>query len=669
MPRTSTDNTRTRSQATRAIKLQQEELLKRSNTSTTMSSFFFGSRKAPQPPEGVPAPPPMYQHVGLSLSQAQAARAALRASKLGTLDKFSSADRIANWMETTDKELGGLERWRREVARELVKEQQTQRGAPERLVVAREVDKPLPDLPAPSTPAPFPPSQSNATAGAAALPADAPTADLARANSKSQYTDSTLSPAIVATAVVHPFAMGRAIDRSTVILGRDPIELPPAPKTPAGFVPPVVANEDVPPLRSVPPSSYRFPPSSTPSFPAVLPANADASRPPLPSAFSSPSTGESAAALNEPKPWGGVPPPRTSSLPFGNLVQAPTDTPAHCQILPPKAAALLGLIPSASAPLRVGAHHKAASASALPSPLLSIDTTLPPRPPFRHYDSATASTTGYGREDSLDSASVSGSTRTAGSFWSSTVFGRRNGSSAFLPGRPSFESGSAPTTASPSQHQPKSSFSASLAQSLARGTSTRRKAPPPALRSLHLRREGMSSLPDLTTPLAHPSTVAPLAPPQPAYHHHGGDDEDEQESLVDVFEYVRRPPPGYGRARDLHAGERITASSLVVHRPPRSSSRGAGSVGSLARSLSNGRSAASGFLSRKLSRRASKQDLGGGGGIGKTLAHKLSFRREPQAVRLAPEPTPVVEKRMRRKTRDEWEMESAVLAGRLRNGL
>ncbi|GAA5854232.1 hypothetical protein JCM8547_001746 [Rhodosporidiobolus lusitaniae] len=719
-----------------------QDTLGRSNTTTSIATFFLGGarRRSDSPPMDearLPTPPANYEHVPAPLLPSQALQlhgrgrqAALRASKLGGVEKMSSADRIQNWLDKTDGELSGLERWRREVAREVRKEkmEEMERAEPveedgeEPLAVlaerAEHVEKELPSTP---------PQPNEA-------------ADLARSNSNSKSaTDETVSGAVITLAEVemHPYASTRGIDRSTVILGCDPIELPPAPKTPAGFVPPT--SSPLPPLplpATLAEPAYRFPPAAPGSQISLAPLQT-AGLPP--SAFSS------ATASPEPGPWTGKPPPRTASLPFGNLVQV-SAPPPECAILPPKAAALLGLIPSATAPLTLRgpspSHAKSVSSftAASSSRLAAIDTSLParPRPPFFHYDSLPGSSSlGDGtRKDSFDASSVSASTttQTAGSFWSSTNLGRRAAGGYFASssvagaGRPSFESGSAPTTlGSHSQvgvvaRQPPKlgvgtslSFGASLVNS-----TTRTKGPPSRLRTLQLRKEGMSSSPDLTTPhqqqpatdlaetstadllaelqrrtkhlpssmqkqewlkhAARPSELAAQARPAVAGREYPDDDDDdeEQESLVDVMAYTRRrPAAAAGRASFVKrsmgkfGGEQIAlvdGEDADDDRLPkgreRSSSvtRSEGGVVGLVRSLSNGKGTA--FLSRKLSRRPSKK--------------QVAFRRSPPQV--LPLPTPEIDRRFpaacgttstveatatRRKSRSEWEVESTTLARRV----
>lgn len=457
-----------------------------------------------------------------------------------------------------------------------------------------------------------------------------------------------------------------------------------------------------------------------------------------------------------------------SSLPFGNLSQVDVGgTPAHCAVLPPKAAALLGLIPSTASgsldlrPPRPGfaaqnghsytpstaasSSRLGAASSRLPA-LVTTPATLLSRPQYLRNDGWAPST--RSRKDSVDT-SASASTR-AGSFWSTpnnanglvgyaTSAGQREFSSFDVTkngGRPSLDtlatSGEPP--ASLAHGRKMSSFSASLIASQAEGRGVRRKGPPSPFS--YLRKEGMSSSPNLTAPVGNDtiSTLAQLkARAQEHYfgRHCGGGaagDEDERESLVDVVE----PPIGYlDRRRKSEAAVTYRSS---IRREDSSLAAAAGSssrsrrrlhnpVSTLVRSLSGKSSNGNiggGFLSRKLSRKASKKDVRGavplvqgstttdaaavgaeprlvkkpsigaieaailvglmtrqesmrttneGGTSG--LTRKPSSRRKPAPPLPTPqpEPTPVVERKMaRRKTKDEWEMESAELTRRILYG-
>ncbi|GAA5975780.1 hypothetical protein JCM11641_005871 [Rhodosporidiobolus odoratus] len=566
-----------------------------------MSSFWFGTRKAA--PEGVPVPPPMYKYVDAAQpARTEEPRAALRASKLLTVSKFTREDRIAGWMQSKDAELGGLERWRRQVAVELGRLQQEDAASRQGQTENAASAPPNPNL--------LPPPRSTTA-------------------SSHSTTDGTVSPAVITTAravsivQTHPFAVNRGVDRSTVVLGCSPIELPPVPKTPAGFIPPVPRTPAAPLIptpnlcivylaEDVPNEAiYRFP----------APPSLDKPLPPIQTnvVHAHSASVASATSTAEPGPWHGTPPPRMSSLPFGNLVQAPLDTPAHCAILPPKAAALLGLIPSASAPLGLrGPLPPAPQSRATTSSIVSsshLATNLPQPssgPQLLRYESRGDSSAGYtgARKSSTDSNSIVGSAYTGRSFWSFGDHCTRTDSLSYQPHRPSYGYNSSFAPTSTSITSPSSapgrrlfgvggSFSAALTQAQAKGIGGRTKSPPPQLRIIRLRKEGTSSLPDLSASL---EGISNEEPAQQFREQYGPEDNDEdKESLVDVYDY-RQVNGGAGRLTSL-----VTATSSS-HRPT-SGGRGVrkegGVVGSLVRTLSNGKST---FFSRKLSRRASRKE-------------------------------------------------------------
>ncbi|GAA6028358.1 hypothetical protein JCM8097_006992 [Rhodosporidiobolus ruineniae] len=745
-----------------------QDTLERSNTTTTIATFFLGRRRSDYPllpsaanPSAVPAPPPNYQHVdaipasflpGAALAARKRAekeaRAALRASKVGGLGKYPSAARIADWMVATDKELGRVEHWRREVAREMmrVEEQKEEEGE-------EEEEKPLPELP-PPTPAtaPLPAADRASSPPNPLLLAVAPSSDshYSHSNSHENSQETVIATVETARVVQTPTAAVRPIkpdeDEETALVYRQAAQPPPLPRkssqrardraaSASAAIPP-----PLPPLPNpIPPSSYRFPPSPTALAGQPQLALLDTAVPAR-SAFSS-------ATTAQPGPWHGTPPPRTSSLPFGDLVQLPPSAPMaaapapppECSILPPKAAALLGLIPSATAPfsLREAVGPQVDSASLLAAASTPATLDIPPRPPFFHYDSSSSAGayTPGSRKDSIESGSGASasafSTRTGASFWSRTA-GRlvRHDPSSSLSlshavSRPSYDSGSLTTASGQddgrARHGVGSSFTAQLVKAHQRGNSMRKKGPPSRLR--YFRKEGMSSSPDLTTPMSETASAA-----GPAMNHsqpalvsraYGGlvggasgmADDDEVESLVDVvYNQTERLP--FPRHHGAHAhGVLCTPSSLggmetIIDAPQRrgrSSSLGdsaAGAVKSLVRSLSNSsRNGAGrgGFLGRKLSRRPSKKvhnpssSFSTVGAVITASDFRPSVRKNSTssqhrrdlsfkcvgsaavkaAVKFAagPEPTPIVDRQARRRTRDEWELDSRAISRRLESGL
>lgn len=109
--------------------------LERSNTTSSFKSFFFGSRptkestlpaRRPSRKERRPNRPrtadtaidPHFPTLPY-LRPDPARPAPLRQSKLLLVDKYARDDRIAAWQEQRTEEVGGLEKWRTQVAKEV----------------------------------------------------------------------------------------------------------------------------------------------------------------------------------------------------------------------------------------------------------------------------------------------------------------------------------------------------------------------------------------------------------------------------------------------------------------------------------------------------------------------------------------------------------------------
>ncbi|GAA5865845.1 hypothetical protein JCM1840_006270 [Sporobolomyces johnsonii] len=616
----------------------QQDHIDRSNTTTTVSSgrfLWFGKRKDPSAQDS-PAPPPDPNHIEESstvkpTSQAkrQPSRPDLRASKLGTVEKLSAAERIDLWRRERDEQLTPLELWRQQVSQEVEQERKSGRARTGFSTVYIPLD--------PSTTSSMraateeikqmlensPPFSTSFTVESLALP-PSPIQASTPSSIEARFFDERSEAALGAEG--HPYALTRGIDRSTLLISLSPrpeITSPSSPETQATFFfPPqslpepastptssTAARTSVA-LQPVPADLYRFPHFPTsPNYPNLIPVNT--SSPPPISAFPTPSS-----AAPDPAPYTVSPMPLPSSRPFPDLLQvnpipAATLTPnPSFALLPPKAAALLGLIPSATVPFST---HANPPGSSLPS-VSSSYTFAPPRPR-------------YCRNASIATSSA-GSTATR-SFWSGTA---GNACAPLIPAsRPSCES-STPTTTSPSTSK--------LSQELPRpsiGAWGRRRAPPPL--PLLLRKEGMASLPDLH---ARSSSLDAGRPFVGVGVGVGTDlrlelraaaaadlvSRDETESLVDGSAPL---PRRFGTPIGCDDSKEPSTTRCGVAEEERSNVKDKGS--GLWRSLSGGK----GRFSRANAARMSKGAKGS-----------------------------VEEKKARRKTRDEWEMESQALAGRLR---
>lgn len=305
--------------------------------------------------------------------------------------------------------------------------------------------------------------------------------------------------------------------RPTLVLNTT-IELPPPPLTPKTFTPPASAVPT--PIWSVPPpapSPYRFPAPPSPNYPNLIRIDTSLNTPPPISVLSSPS---------EPGQWTGSPPPRTSSLPFGDLLQVPAPPP-ECSIVPPKAAALLGLLASTTvtgrAPIDVPGAHGAHNPSSA-------------RPPYRRLDSA-------GNDERKHSvATSSASLQTSGSMFSAHATAPTSANTSVDLKQPFF-----PPRTSSFAHAVKASFA------------QKRRQAPPVLSSLKLRKEGMSSLPDLHSAGLSATLHRSIHPAPPkAWQNWRHDDGDERESLIDGFNFACS---GDGLGGDRVGSTRATRSN------------------------------------------------------------------------------------------------------------
>ncbi|GAA5832507.1 hypothetical protein JCM3766R1_003105 [Sporobolomyces carnicolor] len=485
--------------------------LERSNTTTTFSSFFGPSRKpsstSRQP--GRPEPPPNYRHVdddveddprASALDPESARRSNLRASKLGLVERLTTRERIDRWNELQTGRGEGreegepgqttpLEKWRLHVANEVAKERrreqsearQRQRFAQEQQEGGDRVTSWKPSVVTTSS------MRSAAVELERQLDSSSP---FARSFGFDELKTPRTAESAPTSSVVresflndargpedgHPYSHTFTFDDKTASLVPVPprlaavqpdssleetLALPIAPETCASASPvdPAFATEP-----------YRFPLAQQRHALAKI----DTSTTPATSKFS---TSPVSAPVVTTYP-SFVRPPRTSSLPFQDLdsieffipssratsvvppaVPPKDDDPRgpSFALLPPKAAALLGLIPTS---------HP------------SLATPRPPKPPFAARD----------RQGSLSSSGATSTTEPYRSSFHTNYDGPRDS-------RPSVES-STPTsmmTSPPSTcHGAHNHRSATLLKN--------RSNRPPPLRLAASGSERSSSLPDLHDP-------------------------------------------------------------------------------------------------------------------------------------------------------------------------
>ncbi|BGO91712.1 hypothetical protein NBRC10512v2_003987 [Rhodotorula toruloides] len=473
--------------------------LERSNTTSSFKSFFFGSR--PTKDSTLPTRRPSRKERRTNrprttdtaidphfptlpyLRPDPARPAPLRQSKLLLVDKYARDDRIAAWQEQRMEEVGGLESWRMQVAREVAWEKAIMQDG--RVGAAVEELEGMLDASAFSTSFTvdslrLPPSPDVPPTPPPKEPLPAPPATFLELDEVDDVRSSAA--------------------RTTLVLNTT-IELPPPPLTPKTFTPPASAVPTL--VWSVPPpapSPYRFPAPPSPNYPNLIRIDTSLNTPPPISVLTSPI---------EPGQWTGSPPPRSSSLPFGDLLQV-SAPPPECSIVPPKAAALLGLLASTTVTGRAPADvptHIASSA----------------RPPFRRLDSAGNDDRKYSTETSSASLQTGGSI-----FWAHAM--------APIVSRPSCSS-SAPTSANASVDLKQPLFpprTSSFAHAVKSSFAQKRREAPPGLSSLKLRKEGMSSLPDLHSAGLSATLHRSIHPAPPkAWQNWRHDDGDERESLLD----------------------------------------------------------------------------------------------------------------------------------------
>ncbi|GAA6060496.1 hypothetical protein JCM10212_007127 [Sporobolomyces blumeae] len=515
--------------------------LGRSNTTTTNSSFWFppirnparGSNELLQPAE----PPLHSRHVDEPEPSSSAdlplaflkrvyprskaeTRAALRASKVGLVEKMSSRERIERWhVEAEEERTSPLEKWRIAVAKAVEHERKQE----ELLEQAREVER---------LEATAQQQQQQQTLVRAPSMGTTTTILSATGELRAQFDQSSPFARSFRIEGLQPTSATKSDPHSSVVRAtflNDPRAAPEEhPYSDAfGFDASLFPN---PPGHS-PLGSYSpldpNPPTATSSNLAVMPnaeetlkvpsTGSERSASPVDPAFASGSYQFPTSKQRHPLPpidtniptstvrsafssspgsapvvttyQAFLPPPRSSSLPFADLASVhstppspdsavpsdvPPPVPPKCTavpvdsfaLLPPKAAALLGLIPSAHAPFAHNPHAR------------------PPRPPFARD-----------RLNSLPSSETpSGSTEQGRSSFYEAYDG---------PQRPSFDSSTPTTLTTPS------STKIAAMSPLEQRANPIRLRPPPLDLTFGYHRQGMSSLPDLH---ASPSSSASAQP-------------------------------------------------------------------------------------------------------------------------------------------------------------
>ncbi|KPV74959.1 uncharacterized protein RHOBADRAFT_44476 [Rhodotorula graminis WP1] len=311
--------------------------LERSNTGTSISTFFFGKatrHTVGRRPDGDrTAPAPLLPYLA-SRSNASPTLP-LRASKLLQVEKLPRDERIVAWQAGRDDELGGLERWRAQVARDVRWEEDEAKSKGE------DVSAVVSDFQSMLETSLF---STSFAVGSLKLPPSPLQPDSPVEHLDPLHRDSmTLPPDVHADDEIERDENGFPFPPP-----RDASLAADQPRT-------IVRNE----IDLVPPTAYRFPTSAvppTPPFPSLVRVETAPPSPISPHEHVSP-------------------PPRSSSLPFHDLLRvypcpspslstpspsslapSPSHTlPPHCGLVPPKAAALLGLFDPSAPLLRHGA--------------------------------------------------------------------------------------------------------------------------------------------------------------------------------------------------------------------------------------------------------------------------------------------------------------------------
>ncbi|GAA5940915.1 uncharacterized protein JCM15063_000919 [Sporobolomyces koalae] len=547
------------------------EQLERKNTTTTFSSFWCASRQPSLvkrvPVDNRPAPPPNYEHVDdVPQDEVLAAFAKvayprnksidLRASKLDLVEMMSPRERLNRWQfpdrdGAADPAMNPLEKWRQVVATEVEKENKRQRLAIKEkelrefeLTHAERVVSEKPSVLTTSSvrsataelqralesSSPFARSFGVETLDVPSSSASFPTSSIVRETFLSDERQGQAS---------HPYASPSELKSDSGHLPATAEEVLLAPAETNASVSPIDPAFTPRDLKS-PLTRQRCP------LPRI-----DTVKTPASSSFSSsPVSAPSIHSVHTPTPTvTSLPPP------------VPPKDPNPYALLPPKAAALLGLIPSAHAPFA---------------------TPRPPRPMFAARE----------RQNSLSSSSETYSVSTEP--YRSSFYTNYDGP----PLRPSYDCSSSTSLTCPS------SQTSTVPLPITQNSKKRSQRPAP----LTLHRAGASSLPNLPETLAGPHSSASsssqstsirargasLETPRKLHHVHSNADalyernharaqttevvESEIEDLMDPAALVPRSPP----FPEPHNTTMISGNNLVRSL----SQRGRG----LARKLSTKRS-------------------------------------------------------------------------------
>ncbi|GJN90782.1 hypothetical protein Rhopal_003796-T1 [Rhodotorula paludigena] len=565
--------------------------LERSNTSTSFASFWLGKALGRRPSQ--------QQRVETGR---EGQRHALRESRLVQVERVPRDDRIRAWAMRREDEVGGLERWRREVAVEVERER---RDEEEVLRRARE---------------------ASASSTARDLVAEA----------KGLLESS-------------PFSTSFRVKS---------LALPPSPTASTDIASPPETLEST----VTPPTNLSHAVIATAEFRSV-----------------GRQAGLTPSRRQMPQPTGD-PAQEDSSLPFLDLLDAPLSPgaeaagpPPECSLIPPKAAALLGLVPPAAA------SSLAAAA---------------PRPPFYAADLAAASATGAVGRASIETFASSSLPTLP------TSCGRPSLAHARAPHNTSTSSfaysTTQPTSATGRKDSNASAAATKLSLDLTRGAPRLVVVPPtrpssnaerqrtlssfayspaashakvprkkPSFARLRLHRGGMASLPDLHDPaLQADSAAAARRSVRPVVQgewrnseyqrdhqaswydgssdESGADDEDDEEEIESILDAFYPPPAAPKRERSLGSLRRRIGGSLRR----KSSFRCRGDRIEAQQSHAS--------PSARSGERAVK-----------SLVRSLSRSGSKRAVHFAPAEDEPTVRQARRRTREEWEFESAALAGRM----
>ncbi|GAA5910631.1 hypothetical protein JCM8208_007453 [Rhodotorula glutinis] len=653
--------------------------LERSNTGTSISTFFFGKATRHTVARGhdadsiVPAPLLPY----LAPRPKVPRTLPLRASKLLQVEKLPRDERIVAWQAGRDDKLGGLERWRAQVALEVRREEDEGKSTGE------DVSAVVSEFQTMLETSPF---STSFAVGSLKLPPSP-----LQPESPVEHLDPLHRDSMTIPPDVH-------VDDSDE---RDDVAFPFPPPRDASLVADkadVLGRKE---MQLVPPMAYRFPTSAappTPPFPSLVRVETAPPSPLSPHEHVSPPPRSSSLPFHDLLRVSPCPSPTISTPSPSSLAPSPSRTvPSHCGLIPPKAAALLGLYDPSAGLMRNGAATSRA------------------RDDMGVVGRAAATGESAGYRDSLDTtdAGTTSSALVAPSYGTGLSLGNGAGyRSAAIGVAHAHAHGSslsslaysAPTSYGGCEVARRPKLSLDMTRGAPRLVPSPSTPAAAAARSgskgLVLHRAGMSSLPELHHPPSssvssssrhvhahrsiHPAPAAPWATWE-ADHGDGNELEElssassssrsDAESAVDGFDF--------GALAHRVGARRRRKSSFKcrgARRQRGDAGRGARSgearKGGLSASVSasasgggEGREGGEGGAVRSLVRTLSRSGSRAGG-----LVRALSGRRTnatERKVATAGSTVPgqaALDRRERRRTRDEWELESAAIDGRLRQG-